>query len=247
MAAQRSAETTVFPTPVSVPVTKKRSGMHGAGRWDSRYGCARFINGCDQAANFLVRNAARQRKPDARRADGNRRRTYCFHGKSIALQLARDFQGQFICSEHHGYDVSGARATVEPPSSKHLAQRSGNFLQMRALRIRFASESRRCSNLSRQIRRPSRAENESSGPVHEVGFQRAAAADESAGACQRLSARVHHGKKLALEITFGGDPAAVRPANASRVSFVNDERGAKFLCQPEQSVNGRNIAFGAEH
>src|ERR1700730_191295 len=94
--AQSRAETTVLPTPVSLPVMKKRSGMHGTRSRKVRPGLARNADLGYEAADVLRVKLAVQSQANSRRAGGNRWRPNRLHRKPTYLQLSRNVQRHFV-------------------------------------------------------------------------------------------------------------------------------------------------------
>ncbi len=142
---------------------------------------------------------------------GNGRRPDRLRGKSVRLQLRRDVKRPLVRAENHRNDVRGARAKLQTARGQRSAQQRGYFAKMRALRVRLLRQLERRSNLSGEVGRHRRAENKRARAIDEKLPQRAPAAHERPGACQRLSAGVHDGQHFLLASASAAIPRPCGP------------------------------------
>src|SRR3984893_6269779 len=203
----------VLPTPVSVPVMKKRSGMNSARTRKSRQRVTRRRDLGHQADEVFEADLAGQGQANARRARRNCRRPDRLHREPTCLQPGRNVHRRFVAAEQYGNDVRCSCSTPETAGTERLAQRGRDLRKVSAPVICFANKSNSCSNLVCQVWRHCRAENERSRPIHEIVFERAATAYESTGAGESFPAGMHDREDFAFTPVLGSYSSALRSKN----------------------------------
>src|ERR1700693_615913 len=113
---------TVLATPVSVPVMKKRLGMHGAGGGKLRRRFHGRANNRDEPMNVCERHCAGERYPDTSRARWNRRRTDRLRRKPVCLQALGHVERTCVAPKENRNDLAGARAEGKRVARQAVAQ-----------------------------------------------------------------------------------------------------------------------------